>query len=145
MPLAQTPGEDDIIARLRTIPGVDVMEGEYTPDGYVPPVDSAGLFKPYILVRFDAPQTGYDPGIADPSWDTQRASLVTYIVSPDDRVTRQIRDQVREKLLINFRPTDGGFLRPKSGFNFVDPDLGYHRYVQAIGFTYNFNLSPDSV
>lgn len=146
MTLSQIAGEDDIIAKLKEIPGVDILMGEYTPDGYVPKVDKAtGIFKPYITVRFEPPQTGYDPGIADPSWDTQRASFTTFIVSPGDRITRDLRDQVRQKLLISFQPSDGSFLRPRSGFTFVDPDLGFHRYVQAIGFSYTFNLSPDAV
>lgn len=141
MPVSQLQGEDDIVARLKTIPGIVVIEGEYTPDSFKPTVDASGLFTPYILLKVDPATQAFDNGIADPSWDTQRAGIQIFIVSPDDRLTRSLRDQVREKLLVNFRPTDGSFLRPRGGYSFIDPDLGYHRYVQVVGFTYMFNLS----
>ena len=51
MALATLPGEQDILAKLREIPGVDVMEGDYVDDGYIPVVDSNKLFKPYMLVK----------------------------------------------------------------------------------------------
>lgn len=143
MPLTQTPGEDNIIDKLKEIPGVDVLEGEYTPDGYKPAVDPfTKLFKPYFTVKFHPAIQFFDHGIADPSWDTQRASFSVFVVSPDDRLTRTLRDQVRVKLLKDFRPTDGGYIETRGGFAFIDPDLGYHRYVQALEFTYLFNLSP---
>jgi hypothetical protein len=140
--LGQLAGEDDIVARLKQIPGVDVIQGEYTSDSYLPSVDTTtGLFKPYILLKIDAATQFFDNGIADPAWDTQKAGIQVFVVSPDDRVTRGIRDQVREKLLSGFRPTDGSYLRPRGGYSFIDPDLGFHRYVQVLGFTYTFNLT----
>lgn len=146
MPLSSVPGEDDIVAKLKEIEGITVFEGEYTDDSSVPKVDAlTGMFKPYLTVKFDASSQTFDNGIADPSWDTQRAGIQIFVVSPNDRVTRVIRDQVREKLLVNFRPRDGSFLRPRGGYSFVDPDLGFHRYVQVAGFTYTFNLNPSVV
>lgn len=143
MPLQQKPGEDDIVAVLRTIQGVDVIEDEYTEDSYVPKVDATtGMFLPYITVKFDGATSTFDNGIADPSWDTQRGGVQIFVVSPQPSVTRDLRDQVRVKLLKDFRPTDGSYLKSRGGFSFVDPDLGYHRYVQVIGFSYTFNLSP---
>lgn len=141
MPLGTSAGEVDIFNRLDAIEGVDVMEGDYTDDSYLPDVDENKLFKPYILVKFNGAFQAYDNGICGPEKDTQRATFTVYVVSPEDRVTRMFRDQVRETLLTNFRPTDGGPLRPGNSFSFVDPDLGYHRYVHALAFTYLFNLS----
>lgn len=141
MPLATFPGEEDIVAKIREIPGVDVMEGDYTDDSYLPTVDANKLFKPYMLVKFHGSFQAYDNGIVGPEKDTQRATFTVYVVSPDDGTTRQLRDQVREKMLTNFRPTDGGPLRPGNAFSFTDPDLGYHRYVHALAYTYQFNLS----
>lgn len=143
MPLEQLAGEDDIIAKLREIEGVDVIEGEYTTDGYVPDTDpETKLFKPYLTVKFHPAIQTFDHGIADPSWDTERGSFSVFIVTPDDRLTREFRDEVRAKLLRNFRPTDGSYIKARGGFTFTDPDLGYHRYVQSIEFTYLFNLAP---
>ena len=141
MPLNAVQGEDDITAKLRTLPGVDVIEGEYTPDGYVPVTDAQKMFKPYLLIKFNGGFPSYDNGIVGPEKDTQRATFSVYIVTPVDRVTRQIRDQVRELMLTDFRPTDGSSLRPTGGYSFIDADLGYHRYVANIGFSYTFNLS----
>lgn len=141
MPLNTVPGEDDIVARIKEIEGVDVHESDYTDDSYLPTVDANKLFKPYILVKFNGGFQAYDNGICGPEKDSQRATFTVYVVSPDDRVTRGLRDQVREKMLTNFRPTDGSSLRPGNSYSFVDPDLGYHRYVHATAFSYLFNLS----
>lgn len=141
MPLNSVVGEDDIVAKLKEIPGVDVISGEYTPDGYVPKLDANKMFKPYLTVKFNGGFPEYDNGIVGPEKDTQRSTFSVFVVSPDDRTTRDIRDQVRTKMLTNFRPTDASSLRPTGGYSFMDADLGYHRYVQNIGFAYTFNLS----
>ena len=141
MPLASLPGETDIVNKVKEIPGVDVMESDYVDDSYEPVVDENKLFKPYILVKFNGGFQAYDNGIVGPETDTQRATFTVYVVSPDDQTTRNIRDQVRVKMLTSFSPTDGSSLRPGNSFSFVDPDLGYHRYVHASSFSYLFNLS----
>lgn len=143
MPLEQLPGENAIIARLREIEGVDILEGEYTPDGWAPQVDPLNkLFTPYVTVKFHPATPGNDPGIADQSWDTQRASFTTFVVAPRDNLAREVRDKVRAKLLRAFSPPDGSRITARGGFAFADPDVGYHRYVQANEYTYMFNLSP---
>lgn len=141
MPLATTPGEDAIVARLKTIEGIDVMESDYIDDSYLPTVDENNMFVPYMLVKFNGGFQAYDNGICGPEKDTQRATFTVYVVTPDDRTTREYRDKVREKMLTNFRPTDGSSLRPGNSFSFVDPDAGYHRYVHSLSFSYLFNLS----
>lgn len=140
MPLASSVGEDDIIARIKEIPGVDVMESDYTDDSYKPEMDANNMFVPYILIKFNGGFPNYDNGLCGPEMDTQRATVTVYVVSPDARTTRLMRDRVREKMLTNFRPTDASSLRPGNSYSFVDPDLGYHRYVQAMSFSYTFNL-----
>lgn len=141
MPLNSVPGEDDIIAKLREIKGVDVISGEYTQDSYIPKLDANKMFKPYLTVKFNGGFPDFDNGIVGPEKDTQRANFSVFVVSPDDRVTRLLQSQVREKMLTNFQPTDASSLRPTGGYSFMDADLGYHRYVQNIGFAYKFNLS----
>lgn len=141
MPIASTIGEDDIIAKVKTIPGVDVMESDYVDDGYVPVLDANKMFKPYMLIKFNGGFPAYDNGICGPEKDTQRASITVYVVTPDARTTRLLKDQVREKLLTNFRPGDGSSLKAGNSYSFVDTDIGYHRYVHAVSFSYTFNLS----
>lgn len=142
MPLSTVAGEDDIIAKLRTIEGVDVIEGEYTQDSWNPQVDPVNkMFAPYLLVKFNGGFPAYENGICGPEKDTQRATFSVFVVSPDDRKTREYRDRVRELMLTDFRPTDGSSLRPTGGYSFIDADLGYHRYVSNVGFSYMTNLS----
>lgn len=141
MSLDSMPSEDDIMAKLREIPGVDVIAGEYTPDSYVPVLDTNKMFRPYLLVKFNGGFPDYDNGIVGPDKDTQRASFSVFVVTPDDRTTRDIRNQVRVIMLTDFTPTDASSLRPTGGYSFMDADLGFHRYVQNIGFAYKFNLS----
>lgn len=141
MPLSASPGEDSIIAKIKEIPGIDVMESDYTDDSYIPETDANKMFVPYVQVKFDGAFQTYDNGICGPERDTLRATFTVYVVSPDAANARDLRDQVRVKLLSNFRPTDGSFLRPGNSYSFVDPDLGYQRYVQVMAFSYQFNLS----
>lgn len=143
MPLTFTNGENDIMTQLRTITGVDVMEGEYAGSGYIPTLDTNKLFKPYMLVKFNGgfsnPQ---DNGIVGSWLDTYRITFSVYVVAPDDNVARVLRDQVRGKMInATFKPTDGSALGPIGGVSFVDSDLGYNRYVHNIGFKYYANLS----
>lgn len=138
MALSASPGEDDILARLAEIPGVDVMESDYVDDSYAPKGEQ---FPPYILVKFNGAFQEYDNGIVGPDKDSLRTNFTVYVVSPEASVTRSIRDQVRVKLLTNFHPTDGSSLRPSTSYSFVDADLGFHRYVQALSFNYSFNLN----
>lgn len=140
MALTITQSEDDIIEKLKTIPGVDVIQGEYVGDSWVPTVDSEGMFIPYLLVKFNGALATFDNGIVGPEQDTLRSTFSVFVVSPDDRTTRELRDQVRIVMLTNFEPTDSTSLRPTGGYSFIDPDLGYHRYVHNIGFSYVTNL-----
>ncbi len=75
MPVASALGEDAIITRIDTIPGVDVMEGDYVEDSYKPILDENKMFKPYILIKFNGGFPAYDNGICGPEKDTQRATV----------------------------------------------------------------------
>lgn len=142
MPLNSLPGEIDIFNRIKTIEGLDVMEGEYASDSFVPKVDQATkMFVPYALIKYNPGFPAYDDGIVGPEKDTLRATFSVYVVSPDDRTTREFSHNVREVLLTNFKPTDGSSLKPAGGYSFVDSDLGYNRYVQTGSFAYTTNLS----
>lgn len=141
MSLSSGPGELDIFNKIKEVPGIDVQEGEYTADSYSPVVDANKMFKPYALIKFNGAFPWNDSGIVGPQYDTLRASFSVYVVSPSDRVSRSIRDQIRVKLMTGFRPTDGSLLNNTSGLSFIDSDLGYNRYVHVVGFSYLFNLS----
>lgn len=141
--MAQTlaNGETDIVNRLKTVPGIDVIEGEYTQDSWTPTVDANEMFVPYALIKFNGALPTLDNGIVGPEQDTLRSTFSIFVVSPDDRTTRVLRDQIRAKMLTDFQPTDSSSLRPTGGYSFVDSDLGYSRYVHNIGFSYVTNLA----
>lgn len=141
--LGTNPGEKDIMARLREIEGITFMEGTYTETGFEPTVDENTLFAPYALVSFGGFYPGFENGIVGSHLDTHRATFSIYVVAPFDSIAREFRDEIRNKMMVNFRPTDGSALRPNTGYSFTDGDLGFNRYVQVVGFSYKFNLSND--
>lgn len=141
MPLTFTQGENDVLAKVQTIPGVDVLEGEYAPDNWLPDFDENDNFVPYLTVKFNGSFPANDNGIVGPEKDTQRVSVSIYIVAPDSNISRQIRDQVSVAMLTNFKPTDGSSLRSAGSLSFMDTSLGKKRYVSSLSFNYLANLS----
>jgi hypothetical protein len=140
MAISQVAGQDDILAELRTIDGVSVYEGQYLTDGAVPEMNNTGYFKPYITTIFGTSYQGDSRGIVTERYNTLRTTVTVYVVSPVDRVTRQILDQVRDKLL-GFVPTDATQLAAYGGYTYIDADVGINRYVHAAVFTYSTNMS----
>lgn len=141
MPLTFANGENDVFDKLKTIPGIDVMQGEYVQDSYEPERDANGMFVPYVLLKYNGAFPHADNGIVGPEKDTQRVSFSVYIVSPDERNSREIRDQVRVLMLTDFQPTDGSSLRPAGSLSFIGAGLGGDRYVANLSFSYLANLS----
>lgn len=140
MPISQLPGQDSIIAELKTIPGVEVYNGQYLTDGAVPKQNENALFRPYITTIFGANYQGNSRGIVTERYNTLSTTVTVYVVAPDDRISRDILDQVAEKLL-GFIPVDGTQLKAYGGYNFVDADLGVNRYAHAAVYQYTTNLS----
>jgi hypothetical protein len=140
MPLNQLPGQDAIIAQLKTIVGANVYQGQYVTDGAIPPIDAQGLFEPYITTIFGATYRGHEPGIVSERYNSMNTTVTVYCASPDDRLTRSFIDDVRDKL-IGFIPTDCTELKPNGGYIYVDADLGVNRYVHAVVFSYTTNMT----
>lgn len=142
MPLSSVPAEDAITLRLKDMEGIDVYEGDYLDDGIKPDVDKeSGFFVPYALIKYQGSTETADNGLGGPDKDMQRATFSVYLVTPQDRLTRQYRDEVRKLMLTDFRPPDSSSLKPNGGYSFTDTDLGYSRYVHVIGFRFFHNLS----
>ena len=134
------PAMEDIFAELKTVlPHVDIMMGDYVMDSYVPTVDTNGLFKPYILCKVHTAYETADNGICEKSADPLQGNFSLFIVTPDGWVTQKLTDEVRVALR-GKRFTDTDMLLVSGGYSFVDPDLGFHRYVQNIGFSFRYNL-----
>lgn len=140
MPLNQVPGQNDILAQLRTIPVIPVYEGQYLTDGAKPPMWEGGIFQPYITTVFGATYQGHDRGIVSERYNSVVTTVTVYCVAPTDKISRQYLDTVREKLT-GFIPTDGTQLAPYGGYNYVDADLGANRYVNSAVFRYTTNMA----
>jgi hypothetical protein len=134
-------GEDDVTAKIKTVPGIDVMEGEYVFDSYVPDRDANGMWVPYVTIKFNGAFPAHDNGIVGPELDTQRISFSVYVCAPTSRVSRAIRDQITKALLTDFAPTDGSSLLPAGSLSFIDVSLGWKRYISNISYSYMANLS----
>lgn len=130
-----------IFSALRAgVKNVDVMMGDYTMDSYIPKVDGNGLFSPYILCKVHTSYETSDNGIVGKDKDPLQGSFSFYIVTPDGWATQKLTDLVRTTLRgKRFAGSDA--LTVSGGYSFVDPDLGFHRYVQNIGFTFKYNLA----
>lgn len=136
-----TPALREIVAALKAaMPGVDFMVGDYVMDSYVPKVDADGLFRPYCLLKVHTSYETADNGICEKDADPLKASFSLYMVAPDGWVVQELADEIRATLR-GKRFTDTDALLVSGGYSFVDADLGYHRYVQNIGFTFRHNLA----
>lgn len=140
MTQAITPAMEEIFTAIRAaLPAVDLMMGDYVMDSFVPESDANNLFTPYILCKIHTSYETADNGICEKSADPLQGSFSLYIVSPDGWITQELTDNVRIALR-GKRFVDTGPLLVSGGYSFVDADLGYHRYVQNIGFTFQHNL-----
>lgn len=136
-------GQDEIVNVLKTIPNVEVFEGDYIPEGtYVDADPDSKMFKPHLIVSFQGEYdvSSNEKGIIGPRFDPSRATFRVYCVAPFDRDARRLKDLMRNKI-VGFTPTDGSHVMVTTGYSFTDADLGYFRYVHAVGFQYKANMN----
>lgn len=139
---SKVDAENDIFAKAQELTGVDVMQGTYTSDFFVPKKDAQGFFVPYITLAYGTAYRTTDRHITTTRDDPQRVTVTCYVVGPTDKIARQIRSQLEDKL-IGFVPQDSGELAIQGGYNFEDADLGLHRYIYAVIFAYTTNLTAN--
>jgi hypothetical protein len=140
MGIAQVAGQSEIVAQVKTVEGLDVYEGPYISDGAVPTKADNGMFIPYATVDFGSSYQGSERGIVGSRYNTLLTNVTVHVVSPDDRLSREFQDAVRDKL-IDFTPVESSPLTVQGGFNFADTDLGYTRFVYSTTFRYQTNMS----
>lgn len=135
-----TPILRKVFARIQAqLPKVKLMMGDYALDSFVPVTDAAGLFAPYILCKVHTSYETADNGLCGKAEDPLQGSFSLYVVSPDGWVTQELTDKIRATLR-GVRLTGTDEFLASGGYSFVDADLGYHRYVQNIGFKFRYNL-----
>jgi len=143
MGLQLEPAIQDILAKVREIPDVQVFETEREAETSLTYTDET--FNPYIVVTFGAPvRAAYGRNIVSSRWDINVMWMTAICVAPIASMARSIRDQVNDKLT-EFVPTDAGPLQLSGGANYgsandlTDPV----RYVSGTMFTFRHNLKND--
>lgn len=103
----------EILARIKTIPHVDVYEGQVDDDASVPLIIGTNKIKPYISVNFGG--TTQAPkrykGVCGAKGDTQEADTVIQCVASTDDGARKLLSIV-DGLILGFQPTNCGELQP---------------------------------
>lgn len=99
--------EDQIVARLKEIPYVDVIEDEMTDEAFTAMLANSDQIKPFITVSFGGlldPRRRVN-GITGARANSQDTTFVVRCVGSTSRTARQVRDLAMGKL-IGFVPTN---------------------------------------
>lgn len=99
--------EDQIVARLKEIPYVDVFEDEMTDEAFSTLLADSNQIKPFITVSFGGlldPRKRVN-GIVGARANSQDTTFVVRCVGSTSRTARQVRDLAMGKL-IGFVPTN---------------------------------------
>lgn len=104
--------QQEILARFRTIPHIEVFEGS-VPDEKAIPLDANGKVKPHLVVNFAGltePSKGTN-GITGAADDSFLQGFSTHAIAGDDDAARQLSGIALAKAL-GFSPTHCGEIRP---------------------------------
>lgn len=105
--MTQLATEDQIVARLKTIPHVDVYEGQMSDEDFTALLVNANQIQPFITISFGGlidPRRRIN-GIVGAKTHSQDTTFVIRCVGSTDRITRQVRDIAHAKV-IGFVPTN---------------------------------------
>jgi len=104
--------KQEILAELRTIPFLQILEGS-VPDGEAIPKDAYGKIKPHLVVNWagltDPPKR--HNGIVGAKKDSFQQGFSTHAIAGDDDAAQQVHNQALMKLL-GFEPFGCGEIRP---------------------------------
>ena len=105
--MSQLTSEDEIVALLKTIPQVDVYEGQMSDEAFAALVADASQIKPFITISFGGlldPRRRIN-GIVGAKTHSQDTTFVLRAVATTDRISRQVREAAHNKI-IGFVPTN---------------------------------------
>lgn len=107
------PSQQEILARFRTIPNIEVFEGS-VPDGDSIPMTSTGKIKPHLVVNFAGlvkPPKGTN-GIQGVQWDSFIQGFSTHAIAGDDNAARQVHS-IAWQTIAGFEPTGCAEIGPQ--------------------------------
>lgn len=132
--------QEQIIARVKTIPNVDVWEDEVPDENMITMIGDQ--VKPYITISFggtaEAPRRMN--GIAGAAKDTDETSIVIQCVASKKSTARELHSMVRTNLL-GFVPTACGEIRNAlyGAHGAVTHLINPSRYASTQSFRYYVN------
>ncbi len=107
--MSQFSVEDEIVNLIKTIPHVDVHEGQMSDEKFAALLTDSNQIKPFVTVSFGGlidPRRRIN-GIAGAKTKSYDTTFVVRCVGTTDRISRQVRDLVKDKVL-GFVPTNCG-------------------------------------
>lgn len=105
--MSQLAVEDQIIARVKSIPHVDVYEGPMSDEKFASLLTDSTQIKPFITLSFGGlidPRKNVN-GIVGAKAKSYDTTFIVRCVGTTDRISRQVRDLVKAKVL-GFVPTN---------------------------------------
>lgn len=99
--------QDEITAQLKTIPNVDLYEGQMSDEAFAALVADSNQIKPFITVSYGGlidPRKRVN-GITGAKQDSQDTTFVVRAVANTDRTSRKALQLALDKL-VGFVPTD---------------------------------------
>ena len=139
--MSYTQAQDEIMAELRTLPGVDVFEGMAT-DEVLAKFTGPNQMKPFVTVDFGALVSSHKKvkGIVGARYDTHEGNIVVHSVANDMRTARMVIESVRG-VLLGFIPTNCSQLIPETygGIGEISSMVSPSRFSQVQPFVFLVN------
>lgn len=146
MGLSTYDTENAILARLRTIPHVDVYDDEipYEVDGPTPRKSSNGIILPYVNLYYGGPREAADDrGLCGAQFNGTVAYVTAQINGGTAEMVRRTKDLVTAKLVGWVPDSNSGQLRLEGSVSYrkasttTIPKL----FVYEVAFSYRSNMS----
>lgn len=104
--------QNEIVAELRSIPFMDVYEGQMSDEQFTELLINTDQIKPFITVNFGGmvETSRRHHGIAGAKYDSNTMTTVVRAIANTDKNSRIVMDQIWKKL-VGFEPVNCGELR----------------------------------
>lgn len=143
--MSYVTAQDEILAQLRTIKGVEVYEGVMSANVIAKLEDNTNQMRPFIAVDFSAIVRSHKrvQGIVGAAYDTHEGSIMVHAIASDNSTARKVIQSARD-VLLGFVPTNCGELNAETyggiGQNSVMVNPSRFAQVQPFVFFVNSDL-----
>lgn len=138
--------QDEIVGVLKTIPHVDIYEGNLSDEDFATLIANSDSLRPFITIQFGGmidPRRSVN-GITGAKAHSHDATIVVRCVGSTDRISRQVWQLVWDKL-IGYMPVNCGEIRAAlyGGTGQVSSLGNPTRYASVQAFTLLVNSSQE--